>query len=371
LKEDAHYYAILAFCRAVGFKKDAAHTVAYASQFVDDAKINHIKLDQNPNEIQYEIISDEPSFFNMATCHQYFRVNTFNYNAMMNNTTAFHFVPGCKGENFSKKLRCSEESPIILDILEDVKGNGDLVKLGIVLHSYADTFSHQGFSGLLSKVNAIRDCKRASMIYIGWKERLYSIINFFKKNKFDRYFDRLSPAYGHGQALTFPDIPYLEWEYKYDYSDNFSKKFKVTKIDNKKRFRKAFKNIKSYLLEYINIHSEYQDNNVNFSNYDILFKSLLYKASLKKRIRNWKKTFIDQGLFSIKDTDIINYDNNLWLEKAFKNFSKEKFDNRKVTNVSLSNNFKNCNWYKYYLGVNWYKNRFYKYCLKHGLQIPK
>jgi len=118
---DAHYYGVLAFARAVGFKKEYAHIVAYASQFVDDAKINHIILNKQPDSVSYEMISDEPSYFNMATCHSYFKLNTFNYEAMTNNTTAFHFVPGCKGENFAKKLRCSEESPIILDILGEVE----------------------------------------------------------------------------------------------------------------------------------------------------------------------------------------------------------------------------------------------------------
>ena len=39
MKIDAHYYALLAFARAIGFKKECAHRIAYASQFVDDAKI--------------------------------------------------------------------------------------------------------------------------------------------------------------------------------------------------------------------------------------------------------------------------------------------------------------------------------------------
>ncbi len=44
MKVDAHYYAVLAFCRACGFSKGSVHKVAYASQFVDDAKINHIVI---------------------------------------------------------------------------------------------------------------------------------------------------------------------------------------------------------------------------------------------------------------------------------------------------------------------------------------
>ncbi len=44
MKIDAHYYTVLAFARMVGYKKEIAHQIAYASQFVDDAKINKMSL---------------------------------------------------------------------------------------------------------------------------------------------------------------------------------------------------------------------------------------------------------------------------------------------------------------------------------------
>ena len=121
LKRDAHYYAMLAFCRACGFNKVSASVIAYASQYVDDAKINLMYI-KNPNDnIEYDIIENSPAFFNMATCHSYFKINTFNYESMVNNTCAFHFVPGNEGENFTKRLRCKEESPIILNILNNLQ----------------------------------------------------------------------------------------------------------------------------------------------------------------------------------------------------------------------------------------------------------
>ena len=39
---DAHYYALLTMARSIGIEKKVAHKIAYASQFVDDAKINQI-----------------------------------------------------------------------------------------------------------------------------------------------------------------------------------------------------------------------------------------------------------------------------------------------------------------------------------------
>src|SRR6056297_1827474 len=161
---DAHYYAVLTMARSVGIEKEIAHKIAYASQFVDDAKINHITLDNNNEDYLLEKFDEEPPIKNAATCHNYFKIDTFNYGAMINNTTAFHFVPGGDGENFVKKMRCKKESPIILDILEKVKKDNDPIKLGIALHAYADTFSHQGFSGIPSKVNDVDDVKPINKI---------------------------------------------------------------------------------------------------------------------------------------------------------------------------------------------------------------
>jgi len=259
---DAHYYAVLGFCRACGFKKDSAGDVAYASQFVDDAKINHIVIQGDPGNIQYDVIDGKPAFFNMATCHSYTHMKTFNYSAMINNTCAFHFVPGCKGKNFPKKLRCSEESPVIVRILNDALKEDDLVKLGMVLHAYADTFSHQGFSGLLSKVNDIKECEARSKLPWNWSDAISGIFKWFTKDRFDRLFDSAMPAYGHGQAMLYPDIPHLTWSYEYDFSDEFSTLYKSSgEIENKGRFQRAFQKLREHLADFLKQHAEHEDSN--------------------------------------------------------------------------------------------------------------
>ena len=100
MKVDAHYYGVLAFARACGFTKAAAWSVAYASQFVDDAKINQLTISGPIHGIDLDYLSP-PSLLNMATCHSYTRMKTFNLAAMINNTCAFHFVPGCLGDGFA------------------------------------------------------------------------------------------------------------------------------------------------------------------------------------------------------------------------------------------------------------------------------
>jgi len=210
MKIDAHYYGVLAFCLAAGFDKKSACTIAYASQFVDDAKVNHLVIEgQIPEGVRYDVIDGLPSFFNMATCHSYTRIKTFNYDAMINNTATFHFVPGCNGMNFVKKMRCKEAGPVIENVLQEALGEDDLVKLGIVLHAYADTFSHQGFSGLLSKVNDIDQVEILEGSGI-LADKYRKGLRWFRE-VLSEWGDWVIPAYGHGQALLLPDHPYVTW----------------------------------------------------------------------------------------------------------------------------------------------------------------
>ena len=370
MKRDAHYYAILAFCRACGFKKNSAQVIAYASQFVDDAKINLMFFKKTNTTIEHDIINNQPAFFNMATCHSYFRIKTFNYEAMLNNTIAFHFVPGCKGENFTKKLRCMEESPVILDIMSDVFVEDDLIKLGIVLHAYTDTFSHQGFSGMLSKVNDIKNCEAKTKLGLGLLDRISTIFKYFSKEKYDEFLDQIMPAYGHSQAMDFADLPYLNWLYEYDYSDEFNGSYKMVDIDNTTRYKRAFNGIRKHLENYLIKHNQHFDKSQRFNNMDILMATLVFKGNERKREVNWKRLLIEQGLFNKDDRDFLNYDENKWLKEAFSNFNRKVFDHRKVEGVQLAANFLNSNWYRFYLSVKWYKKRFFEYCTKYQLNIP-
>ena len=369
MKIDAHYYAVLAFCRACGFDKESACTVAYASQFVDDAKINHVIIEGHiPGGVQYDTIEGKPSFFNMATCHSYTRIKTFNYSAMINNTSAFHFVPGCNGKHFVKQLRCMEEGPVITGILKEALLEDDLVKLGIVLHAYADTFSHQGFSGLLSKVNDIEQVQILNGSGIV-ADKFKFILKWLKDAVSERL-DLLIPAYGHGQAMVYPDLPYLVWQYAYDYTDEFSMALKSSGIlDNRDRFKRAFQGISKHLTLYLREHEQYRGKDTHLDCLHTLFDALPAKKMDGGRIRNWQKVLVEQGLLDPDDRDALEYDAARWLDDAFSNFDCGTFDQRKVDGARLAPSFPQSSWYRYYLAVKWYKERLFHHCEKQGLQI--
>jgi len=371
MKKDTHFYALLAMARSVGIEKEASHKIAYASQFVDDARVNKITLaDDNPKAILSEIkkdCGDSEKIINAATCHNYFIVNTFNYGAMINNTTAFHFVPGCDGESFVKKMRCKKESPIIMDILKAALKKDDPIKLGITLHAYADTFSHQGFSGILSKVNDVEEIATSNKIEedVGLKGFANKLFNQVKYETKDTYL----PAYGHGQVFTYPDIPYLDWKYCFDSSNDFSEEYKTTRISNKERFTDAFKEIKKHLQTFLENNSQYRDDSVAEVNENKFFSTLVLKEKEEDRIQSWKEFMIDEELFD-EDDELLNYDENMWLKEAFQFFITEDFNDRIVKEVYLEEDFLNSNWYKYYKETQWYKELFFESALENGLIIP-
>lgn len=373
MKTDAHYYAILAFARASGFSKETSYQIAYASQFVDDAALNLIYFSGDTEKIEHDTIDDKPCFFNMATIHDYMRIHTFNYSSMISNTSAFHFVPGCRGNNFTKKLKCSEESPVIVKIIKDALKEKDPIKFGITLHAFADTFSHQGFSGLLSKVNDIIDVETESKIPWEITDQIVKFIRFFipKKTRFDRFVDAALPAYGHAQAFEYPDLPFLTWSYRYDKSDNYANAMHHTgSINNRDRYKRAFTRIHEYLKAYISVPASCTEPGYSYEHTDRIFKTLFTLKSDRGREKNWQKFLVQEVLFSKNDKRYLTYSRFDWLEEAFKNFDEKKFGDRMVKGAVLKEDFSESYWYRFYKGVKWYKERFFKYCQKEKLDIP-
>ena len=374
MKIDAHYYGILAFCRACGFTKEAAGTIAYASQYVDDAKINHIVLAKKPENVEPETIDGKPAFFNMATCHAYLQLDTYNYDAMIGNTCAFHFVPGCKGNNFTRKLRCKEQSPIIESILEKAKQENDLVKLGMVLHAYADTFSHQGFSGLLSKVNSIENLTATGKVPLTPAHIIKKWAMQLQKKKLggplDKALHAIAPAYGHGRAMEFPDIPYLTWTYRYDFSDYFSSQFKTSRQINPDRFKAAFKAIHGHLTDYLERHPEFKDPGTGLDDVTPLLNTLVEVHGNKKRIKNWQKAMVKLNLLDDSDKEL-RYDPFDWLKHAFSNFTRKAYDRRKVEGALARPDFATSHWYQFYQAVHWYKEHFFRLAEENGVTIPR
>jgi len=373
MKRDAHYYAMLAFSRACGFRPESAHELAFASQFVNDAKIDYMTFDGDvPKDLDYTVNGRRPVFSGMATSHSAFRLESFTWSSMIETTTAFHFVPGCKGSNFVTKLRCMEESPVILTIVREAMAGEDLMRLGIALHAYADSFTHQGFSGVLSAVNNIRDLKWSDNVELAETDDIIEISQLRRQNGNEQYrSDAGRPSYGHDQALEYPDIPCARWSCQCCVDEgNCDAYISTGTIDNHARFRRAFEKIQDLLEMYVQRHRTFVDLSMDYGNYPVLYHALLYDAPFAEREKNWRKVIVHEDLFETRDPTV-KYDEDRWLKASFTNYSRRRFNKRTVHGAVPCRGFAKSPWYRFYRAVRWYKERFFDYCSQFGLDIPR
>ncbi len=190
---DFHFYAIYTLCMLSGIKHEYSKKIAYASQHTDDAKYDHELEFVSGGRFQQQMSAHkfiDPGVFTKKTCYDIF--------------LPFHFLPGVEGQEFYEMLLCRENSVTANELLNDTLRILDkpygLHRLGVTLHVYADTWSHQDFHGLNRDDNKID--------YLDLLNTKKSFMNEVALNT-----AKLIPPLGHGQVYTYPDEPYLCWEY--------------------------------------------------------------------------------------------------------------------------------------------------------------
>jgi len=275
---DFHYCIIKILSQKAGFSPIDSQIIAYASQFVDDA-IDHKPIvlptiiDYFPQRINKNILDP------ICTAHQGLQVlNDFKKDVQSKIYISFHFLPSEIYSNqpdysYVTQANSSFAKTLISKNIDNFNSNtksylDKLISLGISLHTYADTWSHQGFSGI--KNSNDNDVKKTKI---------------FKKNKMkkikilDNFRNNLLPEIGHAEAFNLPDLPYLNWSY-------INKNEKVFR-SNLNIFIDAVENIYKFLSEISNNKSE----NINIFIDRIIFCLSNIEESSKKRIETYKKYF--------------------------------------------------------------------------------
>ena len=224
---DMHYYGIYALALLAGLNKEAAETIAIASQYVDDS-ITDNTLD---HESGAKLIPEE-------TAHHSGSIRNLDRDHQRYIWIPFHFFPGNEGKDLTERLVCREDSKLAKEMVRHhlglTKTPFALELMGVTAHVYADTFAHFGFSGVSSRRNKVKNksieiVKASKRTRAYWDEekskffRKYGIRGGFwrniKRSIFSAGAEAISGALGHGAVLTFPDQPYLRW--KYEYEDEF------------------------------------------------------------------------------------------------------------------------------------------------------
>ena len=179
-----------------GFQPKDARTIAYASQYVDD------------NTIAYEVNRGEPEYYTNYISQT--ADITKPRNELLRVYLAFHFIPGdpmlpCASRRDGKMhiLNTTPGSVNAADIMDMAIRSGNIYRIGIASHSYADTWSHQNFTGFYDSFNA-----------------------------FKGLFEQALPNIGHVDAQIVPDLPACKWKDRRLTAEN-------REIDNISRFLDA------------------------------------------------------------------------------------------------------------------------------------
>ena len=162
-----HYFAVKAVAVKSGFPEEEAQLIAFYSQFVDD--FTNMKL------MDFEAIPEFAQYLATKTSHGWkFNPVTTGFDSVYemarlaieenqkNILAPFHFIPADKKLNQPVKDRSewrvvpgrldkpSLIQKLLLQAKEQYKENRssvDLIRIGTLLHIFADTYAHQGFSG--------------------------------------------------------------------------------------------------------------------------------------------------------------------------------------------------------------------------------
>jgi hypothetical protein len=150
MQMDFHFYAIYALARATGFIPGNAHIIAYASQHTDDAKYKDALEFENGGRFQQ-----------VLTAHKLFDPGAINKETCYSIWVPFHFLPGNVGVDFYERMLARSGSTIVQRLVDDLVASNSkpyiLHRFGILLHTYADTWSHQNFLGLIREdLNDVR-----------------------------------------------------------------------------------------------------------------------------------------------------------------------------------------------------------------------
>ncbi len=285
MHDDYHYYCTRVIARAAGFSDEDSHVLAYACQYVDDAK------EHRP------IVVGRHLFDPVRTA--YLGLRSYSWSVNKRIFIPFHFLPPHPIRSQDDSFVTEPDSPFSRMLLKKARKEKDpvfrLVRIGIALHTYHDTWAHQGFSGRRHRENDVTNIQADN-------NRLGMPI--WKKPFFRNIFLDFAPTVGHAEAGMSPDLGYLHWKYTKRYTGE------VVVRDNTKIFYQAARKTYMFLRKQTDYHKLTP---IPWGDIKRKLKKCIGfpHRKEKKRIEKWRKSF--SMLFS----DDFWYDRYEWRREAF------------------------------------------------------
>lgn len=210
-----HYAAVKVLAHHAGFSKRESQLIAYASQYTDDAAEHEpMALDKDPDVpgIRFEHGEFDP----ICTAHKqldYVR-GMLKQQARLYVYVCFHFIPSLQGTRRNGRFRKVKKDGRLarrlvgtaLEAWKTAESEDEstraLMSLGIALHSYADTWAHQGFSGYWDRRdNDIRSLKTRG------PDARWRRVNLLRE-----FLSYAAPDIGHAEAGMLPDRSEVHWK---------------------------------------------------------------------------------------------------------------------------------------------------------------
>ncbi|MCE1206237.1 MAG: hypothetical protein LWX00_02390 [Spirochaetia bacterium] len=248
-----HYYCLYYLCRNAGFLEREAEIISISSQLVDEC-IAPWKV-AGESRFPFTEVTQNYSFWD-----EHISTNIY---------IPFHFIPGSaekaaelRLDKKSGKNVVTPDSPLARDILITALKSGNLFRIGIALHAYADTWAHQNFSAHNDAINGFPGTS-------------------------------LLPAVGHLHALKKPDIPPLVWTDQRLATEHRS-------IDNKARFARAAGMIYRFLCAFN--HRDFKDESLVIGKLEEIWQRQSEESDGSARISDY-----------IVDLDVPPYVHGAWV----------------------------------------------------------
>jgi len=290
MEKDFHYFITYSIAKLTGY--DAADIIAYSSQFVDDNNEGQFTIDQEEASFPEKIPANGGYYYPIMT--QSLSPRSLDTYVQKYVYMPFHFLPGDNNIEIKKKknpLSTTPNSQNAKALLKAALESSNPYQIGIALHTFADTWSHQNFTGLQESWNAV-----------------YPWYNVFKS---------IVPNIGHAEAGHSPDVISEDWiDYRID-----------KKVNNRERTLEATKEMYKALREN-------SGKGPDWSRIEKDYEKIIVTFGYDERIEK-----VAELLQNKRSGSIPNYSKDDWIDAAL---------NKTGAGITMSAGFMTTDWYKFH-----------------------
>jgi hypothetical protein len=201
MHKDFHLYGTYLAARLAGFDSPDARDIACAAQVVDDFTCGEYGSCRTPSQLFCSIIRPDWRGEDKDLLETLW--------------PQFHFLPAMEGGDLEDKFKTAPRGPFFNNIPAELSATFavedkilprpfKLARAGVKMHVLADTYAHEGFSGLMSTRNIVSGLKSI----IGETKHTLSLTGHVPT-----FFANISTvsSIGHGTAGDAPDISWITY----------------------------------------------------------------------------------------------------------------------------------------------------------------